>query len=347
MISTKNRKFIKAIVLFLLHVQDIQVASMATSPNTIGLFDLNDDCLIEIASYLLVADLTKLASTCTRLQDIARRTFVLCPNNKHLSINRFEELDAAELGFDDQYGPEISHEECKTLCDKKLATFNARMEEYLKHFGPVIESIDFDTFVGTHKEFLCNYSVFESVLKYCDAKILNHLTVHDINWTRAFVERVKSFFEQLQKISFWRSWNIELILPKCLNATELTVFFCTGFEECYELRLSELRKFSVYGLLSNAGPMLHVFLLRHMHIKEVAIFPWPVGIDLTILSCLPELEKIELRIESNSVRCTETNQSNADDFGKLTRSISIQVIAAEMCRRHSFACSATAVPEIL
>lgn len=84
------------------------------------IFDLNDDCLLEIFSHLSMYDLASASLTCRHFQDLANHKFTQQNKSKHLAFS-----DALVFGYD-----EVKSEE-------RLS----RALDIMKAFGRLIDTI--------------------------------------------------------------------------------------------------------------------------------------------------------------------------------------------------------------
>lgn len=278
---------------------------------TTELLDLNHDCLIEIASRLSLHDLSQFASTCSRLQDIARLTFVLTPENKELTIQYHADLSnmhpyyIADLLTND---PVLRGSECIRL----LEAFNSRMSQYLRHFGHLVEKLHFETWaVHCGQRFhWTNEPLFNEVLQWCDPEKLSSVTLGGMHWTPDLAARAESFFGKLNKIVIYICMSTDLILPKCINVTSLDVDDITDTRSVY---LPKLTKLKVTHRLRSSCPIyksfvrsfMEKFIARNPQIEELDISAI-LDFKLTSLNRFVGLKKVNLNVCDVELRASST-----------------------------------------
>lgn len=294
------------------------VAAGATPPLpcTTQLLNLNDDCLLEIAGYWSSHDLIRFASTCTRLQDIARRTYALHPDHNQLTIKCNSELQCLESETIFEAGPRMRYDLSKSVSDSGLIAFNDRMALYLMHFGHLIQKLHFESYIyisnrpKNYRKYLINYTLFDELLIWCDAEQLTSVTLVNAHWLSDLAPRTYSFFERLDEIVFRDCLDVDLVLSKCINITALEMTLSSNdnaIENYLTVHLPRLTKVTLHCVPSEVGPSLEAFIVRHPQIEEIDIHL--ANFNLAVLHGLGELKKVKLGIDTGADYIESTSQN--------------------------------------
>lgn len=302
------------------------------------LLDLNDDCLILVASQLSLHDLNSFASSCARLQDVARSTFVLNPTNKHLVIKGCDAIAYEEFKIVVQRilnNPNVYCEISKEICGKKLADFNARMRRYLINFGGLIESLHFQSYIMIAEQYsdeiLCNYALFDEVLAFCSPGTLKRITLDGFTWTPGHTSRALPIFGHLEIVTFRNCYNLigileeciefnlEQIIAGCVNATALEIDFNhrnwidDKFDEVILPKMTKLKLLDSFVYVLDTS--IETFIMNNLQIEDIEICPMQ-NFNLSILNRMPQLRRAKFKFRKR-LEPIEDDRNGGLDFGKL------------------------------
>lgn len=126
-------------------IKELQKSINQDEPSTKHLLELNDDCLYIILHYLDIGALNNTASTCTRLQSLARTTYF----RYHLS----KEICIPDMLF----------------LETKQSSLRSSMPAILRNFGSMITRLAIGFNSGGRPNSLTNTNLFNLMLKYCTA----------------------------------------------------------------------------------------------------------------------------------------------------------------------------------
>ncbi|XP_037027676.1 uncharacterized protein LOC119068249 [Bradysia coprophila] len=193
-------------------VTELSLAELPNSTRT-KLYDLNDDCLLEIFSSnsLSQEDLCSLAETCRRFKKLTQLVFS-------------KEFDIKGLRFDFQSRNMIRDDETTTY-------------RILKNFGSGLTTLS-----------ICGVGpVVNSVSKYCEAGTLKRLEFRSINVADSFAVALKPIFQKLHTlhITYAPIECSENVFVNCDSLTELEITSTPNCSAILKNTFPNLKRFSI------------------------------------------------------------------------------------------------------
>lgn len=314
-----------------------------TSPALFDLLGLNDDCIIAILRHISLEDLAATAVTCSRLETVARRVFVLDEANKSYHINYWTNVEAVladncEIRTNDHSRlpiGQIGHGEFLRIRDPQPYHAEKRVHQVLEAFGDLLEEINLEymfPLIINHPDEWSDYRfpnqlLFEHIIQHCSGT-LQKLRIREFVWTPELAAKAAPLLNHLTKFDSNACWNTELILPALIACEELSINGDLS-AEAFRNRFPKLKKFTLFehelcaegndldAAMRRYEQYFNEFLLDHRNLTHLK-FDTPMYFDITAVGQMHDLEQLE--IEGHEMRL-KLDDPTAFQFGRLTKLI--------------------------
>lgn len=252
------------------------------------LLQMPDDCLKDICRYLRLADLSSFASSCTRLNGIARNAFSLKPANKHVDLKELLVLFGTNAG----------------------AIGMEKVELYFESFGGLLLEVRLDLMaMDAHRGLIdtaftpMNVPIFNLIMRHCSGGALEALQLRGVEMQSHHSVEMQRLFGGVKKIRLHNCTMVYEALSASTGCKELHL--CTDtFNEVHNLSFPKLESFTVditgVGFSKNDFASKHNgnctrFLRRHPNLKCLRMdISKQVLPKMDFINSLRDLEKLEL-----------------------------------------------------
>lgn len=242
-----------------------------------NLLDLCDDVLLHIFIDLNISNLSDIASTCTRLRNIARRAFILRQNTMNIDLT-FRKVN-------DDY---ITH--------------YRRLSAILRNFGDLLTNLEVVFFGRNIEKTMLNTRIFNLMVMYCPGPF-ERLTLDSCRLQADKAIDATPFFRNVRELVLRNSEVMNFLL----DATQMTRLSLNGYSttEIVQLlsrryRYPQLQSLALNDIFADdidAEAAIKNALKRHTRLTEIDIENSALN-GLYLVSELPELRKLSLSIDS-------------------------------------------------
>lgn len=237
---------------------------------SLNLLEINDDCLLEIFTYLTVTELTNVASACTRLQTIARDLFSL----RHKS--NCVEIDMNSIAC----RPQTFLLRVVKRRNRNFSQYSKRLQQLIaifRHFGDLLTKLKV-VFLDSVERFY-NDVVVNMMVLYCTDQLEQLELINCELSSPGVFHNARTLFGELK----------ELVLHE---TTSVSYWFLSSAEELIRLTLNGFSPSTVCGFLMNNYPKLQSLTVNND--RDHRMFSTPIHIA-DFLERHPQLNELDLR----------------------------------------------------
>lgn len=216
------------------------------APNTIQLYDLNDDCLLEILARLSVLDLCAIRYTCKRFDALAEYFFNMV--YKSLNLNNFNIVGEYRL---------LTEDETKTI----LTTFGKQIDSL---------TVNADSFASESNQ------VLQIINEYCGDRRFHFFKMVKFVIDEESVDRCSRLWSNVQQLTLDKCCAddqiIEKLLKKCTDLTHLEIIRQMDIDgRCLLQEFPQLEGFSLRSN-DNFDPIcMNTFLQKNPQLQTLSM----------------------------------------------------------------------------
>lgn len=273
-----------------------------------NLLDLNDDVLIDIFIDFTVPELSKVASTCTRLKTIARRVFSLRHKSQCVNLNMERRDDEEREGDEDDERGNPGDEFYRKRNLAVLRNFGDLLTGVRVTFFRIPDGIDESSkprqFVPIYDEkvSLFNTRIFNLIVMHCTEGLDQLILKWCGNFQLDKMVDATAMFNNVKELTIvledWKSVPIDrcLLAEACqLKKLTLTNFYSSDVVKYLLLDYPQLESLTLDNVLKSNLDLTEIqkALKRHPNMNEFHLNRCPFP-DLSLVTELPELRKLSI-----------------------------------------------------
>lgn len=261
------------------------------APNTTQLYDLNDDCVLEIFARLSVLDLCAIRNTCKRFDALAEYFFNMV--YKSLNLNNYNIVGEYRL---------LSEDEARTI----LTTFGKQIDSL---------KVNADSFASESNQ------VLQIIDEYCGDRKFQSFKMIKFVIDEDTVDRCSRLWANIEQLTIDKCYAdddvIEKLLRKCSALTHLEMIRQMNIDgRCFLHEFPRLQGFSLRSSENFDPVCINTFLQKNPQLKTLSIISCNFVDDEIfeiIADSLINLETLHIRV----VHVTSAFETNINNLLKL------------------------------